>query len=129
MSNKPKQEEQATEFRRCYNGVGALGGVILAKGDFGTSNFELVAIKPDSECHHIEGGCLEPRIFAGSLNDDGLIAFLEEVIVKLMSRKHLTGRPEHLRGEALAIEEKLNEANDLIDSVVVRRAQNSSQNV
>lgn len=129
MSNKPKQEGQAIGLRHCYSRNGVAAGVVLTKGDFDTNNFELFAIKPSSGCHDIGGDCLEPRIFAGSLNDDELIAFLEEITVKLMSRKHLTGKPERLREEALAIEEKLNETNDLIDSVVVQRGQNSSRNL
>lgn len=123
MSNKPKQEGQATEFRRCYNGIEAVAGVILTKGDIETSTLEVAAIAPARECSSA------PYIFAGSLSDEELIAFLEEIIVKLMSRKRLTGRPEHLREEAFAIEEKLNETNGLIDSVVVRQGQNSSRNL
>ncbi|WP_129345706.1 hypothetical protein [Enterobacter roggenkampii] len=69
-----------------------------------------------------------PRIFAGSLSDEELISFLEDVIVKLTSRRNLTGRPEDLREQAGEIEGRLKYTNDFINSIVYRQAQSPNQN-
>lgn len=60
----------------------------------------------------------EPCIFAGSLSDDELIAFLEGVVVELMSRRKLTGAPEDLREQAVKTEDRLRSINESINSVV-----------
>lgn len=69
-----------------------------------------------------------PRIFAGSLSDEELISFLEEVIVKLMSRRNLTGKPESLREQSRQAEEKLKSTNDFINSIVYRQVRNPNPN-
>lgn len=63
----------------------------------------------------------EPFIFAGSLSDEELIAFLEGVVVKLMSRRNLVGKPESLREEAGEVEGTLKSTEDFINSVVCRQ--------
>lgn len=69
-----------------------------------------------------------PRIFAGSLSDEELVSFLEEVIVKLMSRRNLTGKPESLREQAVQAEEKLKATNEFINSIVYRQVRNPNLN-
>ncbi|MEO3293408.1 hypothetical protein ABHD31_09660 [Enterobacter cloacae] len=69
-----------------------------------------------------------PHIFAGSLSDEELISFLEDVIVKLMSRRNLTGKPESLREQAGQAEEKLKSTNEFINSIVYRQVRNPNLN-
>ena len=70
----------------------------------------------------------KPRIFAGSLSDEELISFLEEVIVKLTSRRNLTGKPESLREQAEQAEGKLKSTNEFINSIVYRQVRNPNPN-
>lgn len=70
----------------------------------------------------------EPFIFAGSLSDGELIAFLEDVIVKLTSRRNLVGRPESLREEAGEVEGKLKSTEEFINSVVYRQVRSPNPN-
>ncbi|HIH5151805.1 TPA: hypothetical protein ACYSED_002197 [Citrobacter freundii] len=70
-----------------------------------------------------------PRILAGSLSDEELISFLEDVIVKLTSRRNLTGRPENLREQAGEIEGRLKSTNDFINSIVYRQVRNPNPNL
>ncbi|MDF3827826.1 MULTISPECIES: hypothetical protein [unclassified Pseudocitrobacter] len=125
MSNKLEHKDKTTGFRQRRSGEGSSAGVIVTKGGSDLNNIEVVEIIAGGEFIGPGVGDSSPRVFAGLLSDEELIAFLEDLIVKLMSRKHLTGKPEHLRVEASAIEEKLNATNSFIDSVVVRLGQNS----
>lgn len=63
----------------------------------------------------------EPCIFAGSLSDEELIPFLEGVVLELMSRRNLAGKPESLREEAGRVEERLKSTDDFINSIVYRQ--------
>lgn len=76
---------------------------------------------------NVENKC-GPCIFAGSLSDEELIAFLEGVVVKLMSRRNLVGRPESLREEAGEVEGKLKSTEEFINSVVYRQVRNPNPN-
>lgn len=68
-----------------------------------------------------------PVIYPGSLTDEELINFLEELAVDLKSRSRLIGKPEQLREEANIAEEKLTTMNDAIDLIVCRKIQAPTQ--
>ncbi|MCL2894284.1 hypothetical protein [Brenneria tiliae] len=64
-----------------------------------------------------------PVIYPGSLNDQELIKFLEELSVSLQSRSRLAGKPVRLREEASIAEERLSAMNEAIDLIVCRHTQ------
>lgn len=64
-----------------------------------------------------------PVIYPGSLTDEELISFLEELAVNLKSRSRLIGKPEQLREEANIAEKKFSAMSESIDSVVCRKIQ------
>lgn len=70
----------------------------------------------------------KPLIYAGSLSDEELIDFLEDVILKIKSRRRLIGRPESLREQAGEVEERLKSANEFINSIVCRQVQSPTLN-
>ncbi|MEL0580095.1 hypothetical protein AACK17_16270 [Pectobacterium punjabense] len=70
-----------------------------------------------------------PVIYPGSLTDEELIKFMEELSVNLQTRNRLIGKPERLREEASIAEKRLSAMNEAIDLIVCRHLQGSTQSL